>query len=143
VPPGKGLTVTVTSDIADEVIVAEVLAAEEARIAAIHAADWDRVSDFLGSDLTYTHMNGKLETKAENLAAMQTATRSYKRSDLKVRTFGDIAVMNGGFEATMAPLPDGTPERKLIGRAIQVWAKRDGAWRMIAFQATAVPDAKA
>jgi hypothetical protein len=133
--------VSVASDTADKVVVAEVLAAEEARIAAIHAADWDLLSDFLGSDLTYTHMNGKLENKAENLAALQAVSRSYKRSDLQVRTFGDIAVMNGGFEATMAPLPDGTPERKLTGRAIQVWAKRDGAWQMIAFQATAVPDA--
>jgi ketosteroid isomerase-like protein len=132
---------TTTTDTSDEVVVAEVLAAEEERIAAIHLADWDRVSEFLGSDLTYTHMNGKLETKAQNLAAMQSATRSYKRSDLQVRTFGDVAVMNGGFEATMAPLPDGTPERKLVGRAIQVWAKRDGAWQMIAFQATAVPGA--
>jgi ketosteroid isomerase-like protein len=124
----------------DETIVAEVLAAEEARIAAVHAADWERLSDFLGSDLTYTHMNGKIETKAENLAAMKAASRSYKRSELKVRTFGDVAVMNGGFEATMPPLPDGTPERTLVGRALQVWAKREGAWRMIAFQATAVPD---
>ena len=56
------------------------------------------------------------------------------------RAFGDVAVMNGGFEATMAPLPDGTPERKLVGRALQVWAKREGAWQMIAFQATAVPE---
>jgi hypothetical protein len=98
------------------------------------------LNDFLGSDLTYTHMNGKIETKAENLAAMKAVSRSYKRWDLKVRAFGDLAVMNGGFEATMAPLPDGTPERKLVGRVLQVWAKRDGAWQMIAFQATAVPE---
>jgi len=127
----------------DETTVAEVLAAEEARIAAVHAGDWERLSDFLGGDLTYTHMSGKIETKAENLASTKAVSRSYKRSDLKVRPFGDMAVMNGGFEATMAPLPDGTPERKLVGRALQVWAKRDGAWQMIAFQATAVSDATA
>ena len=127
----------------DETIVAEVLAAEEGRIAAVHAGDWERLGEYLGSDLTYTHMNGKFENKAENLAAMKAVSRSYKRSDLKVRTFGDVAVMNGGFEATMAPLPDGTPERKLVGRALQVWAKRDGAWQMIAFQATAIPEATA
>jgi ketosteroid isomerase-like protein len=123
----------------DESIVAEVLAAEEARIAAVHAGDWERLGDFLGEDLTYTHMSGKIETKDENLAAMKAVPRSYKRSDLKVRTFGDLALMNGGFEATMAPLPDGTPERTLVGRVLQVWAKREGAWQMIAFQATAVP----
>jgi ketosteroid isomerase-like protein len=131
------MTMTTASD---ETIAAEVLAAEEARIAAVHAGDWERLSDFLGSDLTYTHMNGKIENKAENLAAMKAVSRSYKRSDLKVRAFGDVAVMNGGFEATMAPLPDGTPERRLVGRALQVWAKREGAWQMIAFQATAVPE---
>jgi hypothetical protein len=125
----------------DETIIAEVLAAEEGRIAAVHAGDWERLGEYLGSDLTYTHMNGKFENKDENLAAMKAVSRSYKRSDLKVRAFGDVAVMNGGFEATMAPLPDGTPERILVGRAIQVWAKREGAWQMIAFQATAIPDA--
>jgi ketosteroid isomerase-like protein len=123
----------------DETTISEVLAAEDERIAAIHAGDWDRVGEFLGDDLSYTHMSGKLENKAENMAQNAAVRRSYKHTDILVRPFGDTAVMNSGLEVTVAPLPDGTPERLLLGRAIQVFAKRDGKWQMIAFQATAVP----
>jgi hypothetical protein len=85
----------------DETTISEVLAAEDERIAAIHAGDWDRVGEFLGDDLSYTHMSGKLENKAENMAQNAAVRRSYKHTDILVRPFGDTAVMNSGLEVTV------------------------------------------
>jgi hypothetical protein len=124
----------------NEAVATEVLAAEHARVAAIRDADWTRFADFLGEDLTYTHMNGTTDTKAENLALQQASPRTYKRTDLVVRVLGDdAAVMTGGIEVTVAPLPDGTPERVLSGTILQVWARREGRWQLVAAQATGVP----
>lgn len=130
------MSTTVSSD---ETVIAEVLAAEEARLAAIHASDWNALERFLGEDLTYTHMSGKIDTKAENIEGLKNGPRTYKRSDLRVRPYGNFAVMNGILDVTMLPLPDGTPGNLLHGRVVQVWVRRDDRWQMIVFQATAVP----
>ena len=123
----------------DEQTVKEILQAEEDRLAAIHASDWSRLSELLGDDLTYTHMSGLFENKDENLAALKERPRVYKREGLAVRSFGDVAVLDGLIHVTMDPSPDGTPGRQLHGRVVQVWVRRDGRWQMVVFQATALP----
>jgi hypothetical protein len=123
----------------DEQVIVEVLATEGDRLAAIHAADWSRLSELLGEDLTYTHMSGLFENKEENILGLHARPRTYERRDLVVRPLGDVAVMNGLIDVAMPELPDGTPARALHGRVVQVWARRDGRWQMIVFQATAVP----
>lgn len=124
---------------ADQQVVKEVIAAEEERLAAIHASDWTRLSDLLGDDLTYTHMSGLFENKDENIAGLKARSRIYKREGLSVRPFGDVAVLDGLIHVSMDPAPDGTPARELHGRVVQVWARRDGRWQMVVFQATAMP----
>jgi ketosteroid isomerase-like protein len=123
----------------DERVVKEILEAEEARLTAIHTSDWSRLSELLGDDLTYTHMSGLFENKAENIVALQARPRVYTREDLVVRPFGDVAVLDGLLHVAMPPSPDGTPARHLHGRAVQVWARRDGRWQMVVFQATSLP----
>ncbi|MCL2396169.1 MAG: nuclear transport factor 2 family protein [Acidimicrobiaceae bacterium] len=125
---------------ADEQVISEILEAEQERLAAIHASDWSRLSELLGDDLTYTHMNGLSENKEENITALQARPRFYEREGLSVRTFGDVAVLHGLIHVSMDPSPDGTPARQLHGRVTQVWARRDGRWQMVVFQATALPD---
>lgn len=127
-----------STEVADPNVVDAVLEAENARITAINQADWDTASQFLGEDLTYTHMNGLMQNKAENIEGTRARPRTYRRSDLSVRVIGEVAVMNGMIDVDMHPSADRTAER-LHGRVVQVWAYRDGRWQMIVFQATAVP----
>jgi ketosteroid isomerase-like protein len=123
----------------DEQVVKEILEAEEQRLAAIHASDWSRLGELLGDDLTYTHMSGLFENKEENIAGLKARPRTYKREGLVVRPFGDVAVLGGLLHVVMEAAGDGTPARTLHGRVVQVWARRDGRWQMVVFQATALP----
>jgi ketosteroid isomerase-like protein len=125
---------------AEQAVVAEVLAAEEARLAAIDAQDWAAAAEYLAEDVVYVHMNAKLEGKEGNLAELKEAPRHYSHSELVVQPYGDFAVMTGVLDVAFPPNPDGT-SRGARGRAIQVWARQDGRWVMVAFQATAIPAA--
>lgn len=123
----------------DAEVATEVIAAENERLAAIRAGDWARFSGVVGDDLVYTKMDGALETKADYLDVLQASPRTYTRNNLVVRVFGDVAVMHGGIQVTVAAQPDGTPERVRTGTILQVWAKRDDRWQLVAAQATDVP----
>jgi hypothetical protein len=105
---------------ADDSIIDQVLAAEASRLQAID----DRAD------------TGRYEDKASNMATLQASPRSYKRRNLKVRPYGDAAVMTGEIDITVDALPDGTPERHIFSFTTQVWVFRDGRWQMAAFQAT-------
>jgi ketosteroid isomerase-like protein len=122
----------------DEQVVKEILGAEEERLAAIHASDWSRLSELVGDDLTYTHMSGLFENKHENMEGLKSRSRTYRREDLVVRPYGDVAVLNGLIHVSMDASADGTPARELHGRVVQVWVRRDGRWQMVVFQATAL-----
>lgn len=126
--------ISVGQDVAEAV-----LQAEQRRLAAIHQADWVALDQLSADDLTYTHMSGMIQNKPEYMQDMREKPRTYRRSDLRVRLFGDVAVMNGMLDVDMRASADGTPARRLHGRTVQVWALRDGRWQMVAFQATAVP----
>jgi hypothetical protein len=70
------------------------------------------------------------------MATLQASPRSYKRHGLKVRPYGDTAIMTGEIDITIDALPDGIPERHIFSFTTQVWVLRDGRWQMAAFQAT-------
>jgi ketosteroid isomerase-like protein len=117
----------------------EVLAAEAARMTAIDARDWPALEMILGDDLSYVHSDtGIYEDKEANLVTLKASPRSYKRRDLKVRPYGDVAVMTGEIDITIDALADGTAEQHIFSRATQVWIHRDGRWQMIVFQATMI-----
>ncbi len=122
---------------ADEAVIDQVLAAEAARLQAIDDRDWAALDLLLADDLSYVHSDtGRYEDKASNMATLQASPRSYKRRGLKVRPYGDAAVMTGEIDITVDALPDGTPERHIFSFTTQVWVLRDGRWQMAAFQAT-------
>jgi ketosteroid isomerase-like protein len=114
-----------------------VLAAETSRLKAIDDRDWTALEMILADDLSYVHSDtGLYEDKAANLLTLKASPRSYKRRDLKVRPYGDTAVMTGEIDITIDALPDGTAEQHIFSLATQVWVRRDGRWKMVAFQAT-------
>ena len=113
----------------------DVLAAQRARLDATIAVDVPALERLMADDLSYVHSSAKLESKAENIAAL-VANHSYKAvetSEVVVRVAGDAAVITGLADITLKGA-DG--DRQLPVRFTNVWALRDGAWREIAWQST-------
>jgi ketosteroid isomerase-like protein len=113
----------------------EVLAAQRARLDATIAVDVPALERLMADDLTYVHSSAKLETKAENIAAIS-ASHSYKAivtNEVVVRVEGDVAVITGIADITLKR-PDG--EALLPVRFTDVWARRNGDWREISWQST-------
>lgn len=118
----------------------DVLAAQRARLDATIAKDGAALEQLMAEDLTYVHTSAKLESRAENIAAVvgSGAYKSFELTDVAVRIEGDTAVITGTADITFAR-PDG--DTMLPIRFTDVWARRDGAWREIAWQSTRRPEA--
>jgi ketosteroid isomerase-like protein len=115
-----------------ELIEQEILAAEEARCKATREGDLDALRELLHED--YIHVTGLGTTVNQQqyidwIAAMP---REHARHNLKVRCFGDAAMICG-------PLTNriGAPEPRVVETYVtQVLHKEAGKWRFHAFQIT-------
>lgn len=116
----------------------EVLAAEQARREAILADDMDALALLIADDVTHVHTTGVVQGKADLLHHVGGFLRfiDIERRNLKVRVIGqDHAVMTGEMTNTVARR--GHDERVEVNAFVtQVWARRDGRWQAINFQAT-------
>lgn len=118
----------------------EVLAAQRARFDATIAKDRAALEQLMAEDLTYVHTSAKLESREENIGAVVStgAYKSFALANLLVRLEGDTAVITGSADITFAR-PDG--DTMLPIRFTDVWARRGGEWREIAWQSTRRPEA--
>ncbi len=106
---------------------------EQERCRAISEQDWESLAEILDEDLTHTHMNGLVHDKAAYLEHVQRRPRRTERGELSVRLYGDTAVVNGRmFNHTT----EGEPP--VEAEVMQVWLRRDNAWKQAAFQASRV-----
>jgi uncharacterized protein (TIGR02246 family) len=97
------------------------------------AAMLDRL---LGDDLTYVHASGLVQSKAEFIADLKSSKRVYKsviNSDVNVRLLQDAAVITAKSEISVSF--EGK-ENDLSLQVIEVYAKRNGRWQLIAYQST-------
>jgi ketosteroid isomerase-like protein len=118
---------------------AEVRAAQEARFAATLKGDLAALQTLIGDDLIYTHSSAKVETKQEFLDLLKSGFYQYKAitpSDLRVRVYGDTALVNGVAEIDV--VNDGTP-RHIKLRFLEAWVKRGGRWQLTTWQSTRFP----
>jgi hypothetical protein len=124
----------------------EVLAAENARTAALERNDVPALDKILSDDLTYVHASGKVDTKTSILEAIrfgQIRYVSWQVKGMHVRVIGDTAVLNRVTDHRVQPDPFDI--NILI---LSVYAKRGGRWQQIAWESTrdvalAPPPAKA
>ncbi len=89
----------------------------------------------MGDDLTYTHASGFTQTKAELLGDLKSGRSVYKsitNSDVKVRVYGNTAVVTG--HSDMVVWHGQTHHLSLL--YLEVDAKRNGRWQMVAYQST-------
>ncbi len=93
---------------------------------------------FFADDYMYIHSNGTVNNKAqdiaENMSPDQTWT-AHKEDDLKVRVYGNVAVVTGVSTLT------GSSKGYVSGarRFTTLWVRRHGRWQNIGGQSTIVP----
>ncbi len=117
----------------------EVEAAEDQRWAAQLAADTGALSELLADELSYTHSNGLVDTKASFLDAIANKVFDYRsadRSDVNLNVIGDTAVIAGRVAMLVVA---GSREVNLDSRYSAVWARRDGRWQFVCWQSTPIP----
>ena len=118
----------------------EIIELENRRIEAMTKQDAQALDEILADDLSFTHTTARVETKAEFISSLtsgRTKYRSVERDDVTVRQYGDTAVVTG--YAKIHVDADGRDIKFQI-RYIDVYAKRDDVWCMVAYQSTRLPD---
>jgi ketosteroid isomerase-like protein len=115
-----------------------VLAAHEKRRVATLNGDSDAVASMMTDDLTFTHANAVVETKAQFVDALKTRRLSYKaltNEDRQVRVHGGTGVVSG----TCRILVDASgTEIDIRVRFTELWVKEGERWRMMLWHATQV-----
>jgi ketosteroid isomerase-like protein len=114
----------------------EVRKAENDRFAAMLKADTAALERLLAADLVYTHGDGRVVDKAVFIAEAKTGDFKYvsiDAGDLKVRVYGDTAIVTGS--AGMQVVNKGAPAKIRIVYT-NVHVRRGGAWQMVTWQAT-------
>lgn len=118
----------------------DVRAADTRRVMATIAGDADRVAALLSDDLRYGHADGRVQNKAEFLAAVRSNRMRYEAYDYEEmqidRAADDIAVITG-----RANLRVRTTDQHLAFRLrfLAVWRNESGTWRLLAYQSAQLP----
>jgi hypothetical protein len=112
------------------------LAADDARYAALAASDTDTLDRLFTDDYSYTHNAGFTDTKAAYLSRIGSGGVRYSdghRVTADVRIHGDTGIMTGHMRM-LAHLPETTVQLDNIFLA--VWLFEEGSWRLAAWSST-------
>jgi hypothetical protein len=114
----------------------KILGLEARRIAAMVKKDLATLDALLADDLSYTHSGGNTDTKASFMTLIKERGRylGVDYSNTQVIPWGGNSVLvRGRAEIRL----ENTPGYGVL--FVDVWALRDGAWKMVAWQATRIP----
>ena len=120
------------------ITVAEALQAEDARYDAQMEKNLEALDRLIGKELVYIHSSSVQDTKAsfiESLRSGKVVYHSMERSDTKVRTFGNVAIVTGKavFEVTARGR-----DKTLNLLFHSVWVKRETGVQFVSWQATPI-----
>ncbi len=107
---------------------------------ALLASNMSELDHLLADDYLGVTANGTLETKADLLAMRRTGTIRLSQldlSDLKVRVYGDTAVVTSKAEVSGT---NGGTDISGRYRYTRVYNRRNGQWRIVSFEASRIPD---
>src|SRR5262245_61883381 len=107
-----------------------VLAAQDQRIKLLIAGDLAKLGAAMTDDLTWTHSNANVETKAEFLDAVKTGKYKYKAmtfDERRVRLHGDSAIVSG---TTRVQVESSGRELDIRLRFTELYVKDKGGWKM-------------
>jgi hypothetical protein len=114
----------------------DVRAVDLRRIRALIHADRAELEAVLADDLTYGHGDGRMQTKPDLLTALTSGVVTYQSYDgppPAVRIQDNVALLTG--VAELEATARGT-RVKLWLRYLAVYVKREGAWRLTAYQSS-------
>ncbi len=115
----------------------KILALETKRVAAMVSKDIATLDALLGEDLSYTHSGGTVDTKASFIALIKDRGRylgvDYSNTQV-IPWGGNTVVVRGRAQIRL----EGTASYPVL--FLDVWALRDGTWKMVAWQATRIPE---
>ena len=119
----------------------QVIQAEKDRFVAMVKADVAALNRLLADELTYTHSNANMQTKAQLVADLKSGTIKYvsiapSEADWNVRVMGNVAVSTG--VAAVNVIDHGSNLNFKI-RFVDVHTNRAGSWQMMAWQSTRFP----
>ena len=113
----------------------EVRVADTARVLATIAGNVAKLDPLLSNGLIYAHADGRVQTKAEFLAAVKSAKfkyEAYDYDDVKVtRVTDDVATMTG--QAHLRAVA-GEVRVAFALKFLSVWRREEGVWRLFAYQ---------
>ena len=115
---------------------ADVLAAMESWKQAVLAKDTAALDRLLHPDVTYSHSDGRTQTKADVLASPGN-TQSIKFGENSVRIYGDTALIKGPAEFVNIGANGTTTTINL--NVLYVWLKGPKGWQLVARQSTRLP----
>jgi hypothetical protein len=115
----------------------KILDLETRRIAAMVAKDIPALDSLLADNLSYTHSGGTTDTKASFLTLIKERGRYLGIDYLthQVTVWSDNTAMVRGLAQIRL---EGTAPYSVL--FLDVWTLRDGAWKMVAWQATRVAE---
>jgi ketosteroid isomerase-like protein len=118
----------------------KILDLEKQRIAAMVKKDIATLDALLADDMSYTHSGGTTDTKASFIKLIKERGRylGVDYSNEQVITSGANAVVVRGIAQIRL---ENTPAYPVI--FVDMWVLRDGAWKMVAWQATRVQSERA
>ncbi|MGA7343889.1 MAG: nuclear transport factor 2 family protein [Terracidiphilus sp.] len=137
---GVGAAVAGRGLFAESGAASQVMAAEQARVAALDSSDVAALERIMADDVTYVHASGKVDTKTSYLAAIRTGQLRYiswQPKNLQVRMLGaDAAVINGEYAVRVTDSRVQATPFDITIFIVSVYARRDGRWQQVAWQST-------
>jgi ketosteroid isomerase-like protein len=119
---------------------AAVRAVDDERVAATVAADKVRLDRIYSDGLRYAHANGKIDDKAQHIAALADKKTSHDRFDYQVREFRSAApgvVLMSGRLLIHTTSAKGKSVNDV--NFLAVWREESGRWRLLDWQAAKNP----
>lgn len=113
-----------------------ILAADDARYAAMIEGDFTALEEILADELLYGHSSGQVDTRESYLNALRGGAVKYlevQRSVETVSEVGPVALMTGLHRLRVQV---GGQERVLHNRFMTTWVQRGGSWLLLSWAST-------
>ncbi|VVN91426.1 nuclear transport factor 2 family protein [Pseudomonas fluorescens] len=120
----------------DQLAIQHIQALEARRRRAMMDQDMKFLESIYSDDLSYSHSDGKSDSKSSYLQGMRAGIWIYRHLESQQEVFrieGDCAVITGLIDMDVIIRDEPV---LLNSRYISVWRKSDAGWQMIAWQST-------
>lgn len=114
----------------------KLVATEQVFNEALTRGEWKTVEALVADDLVFTDADGTVSGKSDQIAELKSGylkLTSIEMSEVRVQNLGDVAVVTGKLVEKGRYKDTNLND---VFRFTDVWAKRNGKWRLVAGQET-------